>query len=247
MYSSENKIGHKYGIYPLLNTIVDFVKKSIIKKTNLPFISIFIFISVIILNSIQYSKNDTQYLQNTSTTHLQHKFGQVTLSNTLLYIYNLIGINGFLSNGLAHILFFMLTYFCLALIEMNIGHVALLFLLLVDIMFQFTIGRFKSSVCINYLSGCEDITNATYCCGSFVLFISLGFVLYLIYKNMNTKLHKGLILFVILCVWIGCILTDKYINFADNKEDDSIKICQSFLWNSANFLLGVFSGIVLSN
>ena len=77
--------------------------------------------------------------------------------------------------------------------------------------------------------------------------MSLGFVLYLIYKNMNSIFTKGFILFIIVCVWIGCILFDKYINFAEIKKEDSIITCYAFLWHAANFLLGLLSGIVLGN
>ena len=247
MYSSVNKLAHKYDMYPLLNSIVYFVNSTFVKKTNLPFISIYLFIVVIILNSIQYYKNDKNFLQNNIMMNSENDSNKVTLSNALLYVYDVIGINGFLSEGLMHILFFMLTYFCLALIEMNIGHVALLFLLLVDIMFQLTIGGIKSSLCINNISDSDRLPYSPYCCGSFVLYMSLGFVLYLIYKNMNSIFTKGFILFIIVCVWIGCILVDKYINFAEIKKEDSIITCYAFLWHAANFLLGLLSGIVLGN
>lgn len=247
MYSSVNKISHKYDIYPMLNSILYFVKKTFIKKSKLPYISILLFILVVVLNSIQYSKNDTNFLQDNTTSHNKHKFNQFTFSNSLLYLYDYIGINGFITSGLAHILFFMLTYFCLALIEMNIGHIAVLFLLLVGMMFQFTIGGFKNSICLNNITGSDRLENTPYCCGSFVLHISLGFVLYLIYKNMNTKLSKGIILFIIFCTWLGIFLVDKYIYFAENKLEETEKNCYAFLWHGSNFLLGVFSSIVLAN
>lgn len=242
MYSSVNKIAHKYDLYPLLNSILYFVKKTFIKKTNLPFISIFLFILVIILNSIQYAKNDTNFLQDNTTSHKKHKLYQVTLSNSLLYLYSLIGINTFISSGIHNIIFFMLTYFCLALIEMNIGHVAVLFLLLVDIMFNSSITGFNRSLCVN---DNNSKNFHIYCCGSFLQYMTIGFVLYLLYKNLNSKLYKGLIILITLSTFIIIILDD--FNFSDNKRDDSEKICNAFLWHASNLLLGIFSGIVLGN
>ena len=64
MYATVNKIAHKFNIYPLLNNIVYFTKRTFVKETSYPIISIILFIIVIILNSIQYSKNDKNYLQN---------------------------------------------------------------------------------------------------------------------------------------------------------------------------------------
>ena len=45
------------------NSLIDFISKTFIIKNKVPFISIILFIIVIILNSIQYSQND-KYLQN---------------------------------------------------------------------------------------------------------------------------------------------------------------------------------------
>ena len=200
MYASVNTLSHKFNIYPLLNSIVYFVKSTFIKKTNLPFISIFVFIIAVVLNSIQYSKNDTNFLQDNTTSHKTNKLNQVTLSNLLLYIYDFIGINGFLSSGLTVIIFLIITYSCLALIEMNIGHVAILFLLLIDIMFQISIGEVSSALCRNYINQESRISNSPYCCGSFVQYMSIGFILYLTYKNINSKLYKGIIIFLILSI-----------------------------------------------
>ena len=50
-------------MYPLLKNIVSLTKKTFVKETGYPIISIILFILVIILNSIQYSNND-EFLQN---------------------------------------------------------------------------------------------------------------------------------------------------------------------------------------
>ena len=248
MYATVNKIAHKFNIYPLLNNIVYFTKRTFVKETSYPIISIILFIIVIILNSIQYSKND-EFLQNKIKESISTDKNKLSLQNSLLYLYDFIGINGFLKEGLVHILFYILTYVCLSLIELNIGHISLLFLLLIGIMFQLSWGGFQDAICVNSLySNSRSLLSSPYCCGSFVLFMSLGFVLYLIQKNINNWGMRSLALFVILCTWIGCILYDYYSKFfyGDDKDGPQ-KTCKSLNWHAANFVFGIFCGVALAN
>lgn len=239
-----NKSPHIYSYkHRWINTIVHFILDKFIKSTKIPFISISLFIIVIILNYKQYSNNN-KYLQ----TQIQNSIsgGSSKLNNALLFIYELIGINGFSNNGLLHILFFILTYICLALIELNIGHIAVVFFLLILIMSNTFQTEFKTVICKNLLTGSGDsLSNSTYCCGSFVLFASLGFVLFIIQKNINDLYSKIIIWLIMACVWGGCILYEKYDTYAYMVAGYS-KTCSLFLWHATNFLLGIFCALVLS-
>lgn len=230
----------------LLNNIVSFIKSTFVKEIRYPIISIILFIIVIILNSIQYSNNDTTYLQNKIKDSISTDINQSSLQNAFLYLYDFIGINGFLNNSLAHILFLILTYSCLSLIELNIGHILLLFLFVIGIMFQFMWDGFQSAICNNSLAGSPSLSASPYCCGSFILFMSLGFILYVIQNNINKWLTRSILLFIILCIWIGCFISDYYTTYVNLKSSPQ-KTCKSFSWHAANFVFGIFCGIALGN
>ena len=113
-------------------------------------------------------------------------------------------------------------------------------------MFQYFINNFGLAICYNNIYGSNNrIYNSPYCCGSFILFASIGFVLYLIQKNINNLYTKFIIWFIIACIWTGCVLYDKYYGYVDDKEGNQ-KTCRIFFWHAANFLLGLFSGLVLA-
>jgi hypothetical protein len=240
MYAFVNTLAHKFNIYPLLQNSVYFFNRTFIKKTHYPIISIIIFIIVIVLNSIQYA-NNKYYLQDKLDNA-----DDTNLGNTLLYIYDFIGINGFLNNGLVHILFFILTYFCISLIELNIGHLALLFLLFIDLMFQFFWDLYQDVICYNYLRIRNRIDSSPYCCGSFILFMSLGFVLSLILMNITNIYICIFTLFVIICVFVGCVLYEHYIQYEDTESGDT-KTCLTYTWHGANYAFGILCALVLGN
>jgi hypothetical protein len=245
MYATVNKIAHKFNIYPFLNNIVYFTKRTFVKKTSYPIISILLFILVIILNSIQYSNND-EYLQNKIKESISTDKNKLSLQNSLLYLYDFIGINGFLTEGLVHILFYILTYVCLSLIELNIGHISLLFLLFIGIMFHVVSKFFNLAICNNELSFSSNrLISGSYCCGSFVLYMSLGCVLFLIQKNINNWILRSFILLVILLVWILILLYDY--NTIYKYKNNPQKICNSINYHAANFVFGIFCGMALAN
>jgi hypothetical protein len=240
-----NKSPHIYSYkHGWINTIVHFFLNTFIKSTKLPFISISLFIVVIILNTIQYN-NDNKYLQTQVEKSISYETGSTSFNNILLYIYDVIGINGFIMNGLPHILFFILTYICLALIELNIGHIAVLLFLIILLMFQFFIGGFSNAICENIKYGSGRLLSSPYCCGSFILFASLGFVLFIIQKHINDLYSKFLIWIIIAGVWFGCILYENYYTYALTEPSES-KTCSLFFWHATNFLLGIFSALVLA-
>ena len=243
MYSSINNIAHKYNIYPFLTNLHYFFNSTFVKKTNYPIISIVLFLIIIILNSIQYYKNNKNYLQNKIINSNIQNF--ISLQNTILYFYDLFGINSFINNGLIHIIYLILTYVCVSLIELNIGHSVLLFLLLIDMMYQSFWIAFQNAICTNNLSD-SGISNSPYCCGSFVLFMSLGFVLYLIQNNIRNIYIRIFIIFVILCVFYGCILYDKYLTF-NNLQKNQQTTCLTLTWHSTNFIFGILCALALGN
>ena len=241
-----NKSPHIYSYkYNWINNLVHFLLNTFVKSTKLPFISILLFILVITLNSIQYNNNDT-YLQTQVRKSISTLPDSTSFNNILLYIYDILGINGFILNGMTHILFFILTYICLALIEMNIGHIKVLYFLIVCLMFMFFEGNFSLAICNNNIYGLKNgVSNSPYCCGSFILFASLGFILFIIQKHINDLYIKFIIWFIIACIWAGCVVYEKYYTYVDMKENNQ-KTCRLFFWHAANFLLGLFSGLVLA-
>ena len=193
-----NKSAHIYSYkYGWINKIIHFFLNTFAKETKLPFIAIFLFILVVVLSSIQYSKNDKNYLQSKVMLSISTKPDSVSFQNIILYIYDTIGINGFLYNGITHILFFLLTYICIALIEMNIGHIKVLYFLIVCLMFQYFELPFLKAVCEDNLDVNTAIHLSGYCCGSFILFASLGFVLFIIQKHISSVYKKMLVWFII--------------------------------------------------
>jgi hypothetical protein len=222
------------------------MSNAFVKKTKLPFISISLFIIVIVLNSIQYN-NDENYLQNQIKNTTSSAPDSTSPQNVMLYIYDLIGINGFISYGLGIILLFILTYIFLSLVEMNIGHIKLVFFLIVCLMFRYFIGGFSSAICKNNLRNCKDIKDSPYCCGSFIMWASFGFTLFIIQKHTTDFYKKIYAWFIIGCVWAGNILIDNYFSFENMKDGSNQKNCEIFFWHATNFLLGLFCALVFSN
>ena len=251
MYASVNTLAHKFNIYPLLNTIVYFTKKTFVKKTSYPIVAIILFILVLILDSIQYSSNDRNYLQSKieeSRYNDNKNLKNVYLSNFILYFYDAIGINSFLKNGLLQIFYLIVSYILLALIEMNIGHIPLLFLLFIIILFSTTyMDGIVKSICENSYH-IDDITRSGYCCGSQILFTSLGFVLYLIQHNIIQMNNYILMLFIIVLAWIGTILFDYYTVFTKDKYmKEDTKVCYSLNWHATLFIFGILCGVAMGN
>ena len=227
-----------------MDNIIKFISNSFVKETKYPFISVLLFIVVLILNIIQYTKHDKKYL----TSLIKHKYGNPNFENLLLFFYDIVGINGFIQNTPVHVLILLLTYVCLSLIEMNIGHISVLFFLLVISMYQYSIEYFKSVNCTDDLYGDNNgrLQNSPYCCGSFINWASLGFVLYIIQNNIE-RLPLRIACWIIMgLIWGGLVLGEKYMTYVD-LPNNSVKTCQLFLWHATNFLLGVLSGAALSN
>ena len=240
-YSNPHIYSYKY---PIINKSIHFLLNTFVKSTKFPFVSILLFILVITLNSIQYNNNN-RYLQTQVQNSISTLPDSTSFNNILLYIYDTIGINGFVINGISHILFFILTYICLALIEMNIGHIKVLYFLIVCLILLFFIDNFGLAICYNNIYGDYNrLSHHSYCCGSFILYASIGFVLYLIQNNINDLLLRTIVWIIIACVWAGCVVFDYLLSYERKKEGNQ-KTCSVFFFHAANFLLGLFSGVIL--
>ena len=261
-------------MYPILNKIMYFINKNFVKKTKYPIISIILFIIAVVLNSIQYS-NNRNYLQNkiikydtsirtsfinTTTTNKNGTRPTNTNSmnyyttytnntnNALLFIYDMIGINGFIDNTPAHIFFLIATYFLLSLVEMNIGYLPLLFLLFISLMFITFWSKFQNAICQNQFTESVGLHNPLYpyCCGSVILCIALGFVLYITQNNLHNIFIRLLIILIIIFIFFMFSLYEKYGNNAD-MEEGSQKTCKNYTWHASSFAFGVLCASILSN
>ena len=240
-----NTSPHIYSYkYSWINHFIHFILNAFMKKSMFPFISIGLFIVVIVLNTIQYNNNST-YLQDKVKKSVSTDKDSSSPQNSLLYFYDIIGINGFIKNGLVHILFFILTYTCLGLVEMNIGHINLVFFLIVILMFNFFVEGFQSAICENNLYDSNKLENSPFCCGSFILFATLGFTLFIFQKHISDLYTKMYVWFIISCVWGGCVLYENYYTYGDQKTSKK-KTCKLFFWNGFNYILGIFCALVLS-
>ena len=172
----------------------------------------------------------------------------ISFHNFILYFYNIIGINAFLYNGLLHIFYLIFVYILLSLIEMNIGHIPLIILLFIIILFSSAyMDGIVNSICENSYN-IDDLRSSPYCCGSQILFTSLGFVLYLIQHNIIQMNYYILMLFIIVLAWIGTILFDYYTVFINKKymEEDS-KVCTSLNWHASLLIFGILCGVAMGN
>ena len=219
-----------------MNKIKTFFNDNFIIKTNKPIISILLFITTIILNSIQY--NNSNYIQNKINS-------SNTFLNIFLYLFDLIGINGFYYNTIGYLFYFILTYLLVLLIETNIGSRHLCYFLIILIILSNFISTYLNLVCSDESN--QYITfNSIFCCGSFLLWPSLGFILYIIQKNQKNIRLKITILLIISIIWIGNLLYDKYITYS-YITNYSEKICKMFNYHALFFLFGLCNGYILAN
>jgi hypothetical protein len=243
MYSSVNNIAHNLNMYPLLNKLSYFLSSTFVKKTHYPIISIILFIITVVINSIQYANNE-DYLQEKIR---KFKGGEPHISNILLYIYNsLLSINGFVDYTPAYIFVFILTFFAVSLIELNIGHASLLFLLFIVILKNSSWMEISGNICFN---GSRDFNLYD---NKYLLVISYGFILYLIQNNIKNIFYRMIVIFIMVCTWIILIVINRYNNdkYAKNfvgSIQDEQRTCFSILDHSYIFLFGICCGGFIGN
>ena len=224
---------------------IHFLLDAFVVSTKFPIISLVLYILVIYLNTVQYN-NNPNYLQDQIKNSISTDEDSTSPQNILLYIYDFIGVNGFVRNGLAHIVFIIASYIFLALVEMNIGHISLVFFLIVMLMFQFSmVDGFSSAICENNLNNGRGVEYAPYCCGSGILWSALGFILFIMQKKSNDLYTKMSFWFLIAFVWGGIILYENYVTYAD-KETSNQKDCKIFLLHGTIYILGIFCAFMLS-
>ena len=225
------------GLIAIKNEIEKFAK-----TTTKPILSLVCFVLVVCLNTVQYLKNG-QYLQDQLMSSVEQA---PAFLNLFLYVYDLIGIDGYTWHTPWFAIYFLLTYTCLAIIEMNIGSLAALYFIIVCLFYSMMIEGFASAICENNLTSNNILLDSPYCCGSFILCASVGFVLFVIQNNQNNKKWRILTLIVMVATWGGCVLYEYFETFG-YMENGEQKNCRIFFWHATNFLLGVFSGVALSN
>jgi hypothetical protein len=233
---------------PLLQNIIYLFNSTFIKKTHYPIISIILFIIVVILTSIQYANNN-KYFQNkiVSDDEINDGIQKFNISYTLLYIFNTFGINAFIDNTPAYIFVFILIYFALALIELNIGHAQLLFLLFINLMFIHFWTPFTRSICENnYLI--KPLILDFNCCSSHILFASLGFILCLLLKNIRNKYAFIFIICLMILICLGGVLYDYFKNKDKSiSKSTSILSCTILTFHVGFFIFGIMSALAFGN
>ncbi len=234
----------------MLTNFSYFFNNTFVKKTHYPIISICLFIITVVLNSIQYANNEN-YLQDKLIVDIKidsegNQIPTPNVNNTLLFIYDMLGINGFINYTPAFIFFFIITYFFLSLIELNIGYAKLLFLLFIDLMFLTFWTLYQKSICYNNNRFRINFDKFPYCCGSFILFMALGFVMYLIQNNIKNIYSRILSIILLIGIYFLCLPLEIYSTYKDFEDGDE-KNCSMFTWHGANYIFGVLCGLVLSN
>jgi len=230
---------------PLLKLIPDVLPVSI-KKYSIPFISIILFIIVLTLNAIQYDRKDRMFLQNKILPKMKYNYKiyeepKPAIQNFLLIFYKVIGINSLIKQSLWYILYILVSWGLMSLIEMNIGHISFIYFIIMIFGISFLIDAINSFICVKglYNTNLDDSLGA--CCGSQIMWSALGFVLMLYLLKVTNKYIKLGILLVIIITFISLICSDKYYSF--KGEDNST--CDSLTWHVLYFLFGLFSGYVI--
>lgn len=237
-----------------IKNLSSFIVKSFVNKAQYPIISVILFILVVILNSIQYSENNVNYLQSKlvpskySPRTLEYtKYSPTTdynfFGNSMIFFLDLIGVNGFIINTPAHVILLILTYTLMGLAELNIGHIGIIYFLVVLMMMQYFMNIYSNFVCINDEE--FNLFSSQFCCGSFIWVPLLGFFMYVIQRYLSMKWRITFIFLML--ITFGIFVIVDYTVYMKNIENDNSRICKSLLWHACAFVFGIFSAIALSN
>lgn len=238
-----------------LNTTSDLIYKSFAPKSSMlydkiPYVAIILFILAVVLKTIQKVQNNQNYLQNMILgTGTIQKTQNNPVSALFLYYLDAMGVNSFFdtpANSFAlGIIMLLINYPLLMMIEMNIGHAYLAYFILVLILYNPFAILYKTLVCYNSTNADTSLVNAPYCCGSFILYATIGCALAILLSCANGWILKSIILFIILLTWGGIIIYEYFGTYA-NETDNDKRTCKSFYWHGMNFAFGVLSGIVMA-
>jgi hypothetical protein len=217
------------------------VKNLFIKIKNIPFISIILFILVIILNVIQYNSNNSLYLQTNLLKNMDPYENTPRLRNSLLIIYEMFGINSLLVNSLWYIIYLFIAWGLMSIIEINIGHISLIYFIIMIFGVSYLINTINTYSCLHGFEQMIITQSVTSCCSSQIMFSALGFFLMLYLLNVQNKYIKIIILLTIIGAYIGLVCYDKYVSFKGYKNTT----CDGLTWHSLYFLFGLFSGYII--
>ena len=178
-----------------------------IRQTNFPIISFLLFFTTLVLNSIQY----------TNAINLPSY-------SPLWVILDLIGVNGFIINGILLQLFlYVVALINLSLVELWVGSFWIFFFLLMDVLYQIFI-----SILITGCDGHFLIRDPPYCCGSFIMVAALGSVLYIIHQQKS-------IWMILFFSFVVILSYDYFVQFKNTRNRE----CKFILWHGPNYLLGI--------
>ena len=298
-------------IYNLKHKTSDLFYRSFSPRSSsiydkIPYVSIILFILAIALKTIHKLNDDPNYIQNIILGSDDNLKTYINPASAFFLNYlDLMGVNSFLDNMSVGIIYILISYPLLMIIEMNIGHVHIAYFIIVLILYSSFATNFQQLVCkptatltqtpSTKLTTTKPTSTTTttkptttkpttttttkptptttttkptptttpttttptptstlvnfglvklhYCCGSFIVFSAIGFVLAILFSYSHGWKMKSIMCFIILIMWGGIILCEYFVTFANDTDD--IRTCLSFFWNGMNFLFGVLSGIVM--
>ena len=102
-------------------------------------------------------------------------------------------------------------------------------------------------ICQDFICGLRhnsyNVNNSGYCCGSCLLFMALGSLLFIAQHNTNNIFYRMILLIIILGVVVGCVLYDESNNYYGLTKYQAV--CRMLTWHTAFFLFGLCCGFVL--
>ena len=244
-----------YKVKQALKITSDLIYKSFAPRSSsiyhkIPYVSIILFIIAIVCKSIQKYNNDQDYIQNIILGKDDNRKKQIDpVSAFFLKYLDLMGVNSFFDTDFGNsitvgIIFLLINYPLLMMIEMNIGHAYLAYFIIVLMLYKPFAIEYQKIVCYNRTSGYYG--DSPYCCGSFIFYSTIGFALAILLSYAHGWIMKLIILSIILLIWGGIILYEYSIVYKDREdEEDNKRTCLSFYWHAMNFAFGVLSGLVM--
>jgi len=219
---------------------------------RIPYVSIALLIIAITLKTIQRVSNNMNYLQDIvlGKTQKPIKTQSNPVSALFLYYLDTMGVNSFFDTSynplVIGIIMVIIGYPLLALIELNVGHALTAYFILVLIFYRTFAGGFQRLVCKNDTWSVLDLSESTYCCGSFIFWATIGCFLGILLMNISNLVMKLGMLFIILLIWGGIILYE-YFGTYSNESNQDLRTCKTFYWHGMNFAFGILSGIIMAN
>lgn len=212
---------------------------------KIPYVSIILFIIATVLKIIQKTRDDSKYLQSTIYNKDDKQMNPITA--LFMNYLELMGLNSFFdingNNIIYGIFLLIITYLLLSIIELNVGHAMIIFFVIILILYQYYAYGYQKLVCEND-TNTENEMNGSMCCGSFLMWATVGCFIGILFKHSNKYITKAIIGIIGLILW-GILVIIDYFTIYSNKNDS--RLCYSFTWHANNFLFGIITGIVIGN